>query len=422
MNYKSVKFFLLVKSAILLLTCAVSGQTDRAVQPAANNMSLYLPLIKGKSVAIFANQTTVAGPSHLVDTLLKKGVRIKKIFAPEHGFRGIADAGEDVGSMTDPKTGVPIVSLYGNKQAPDAGDLKDIDIMIFDIQDVGVRFYTYISSLQEYMEAAIENDKPLIILDRPDPNGFYVDGPVLDPAFKSFVGMQPVPVVYGMTIGEYAVMLLREGWLAKKPKYTFVNIDLKYDKRIPMQSQFPPQGFMLTIIRCPGYTHKSRYALPVKPSPNLPNMQSIYLYPSICFFEGTEISLGRGTDKPFQQFGSPSFSSGLYSFTPRSVEGAKNPPLLNKTCYGYDLSKLDAVKEIDGRLQLKWLIKAYELYPDKNHFFLSTNYFSTLAGTGELMQQIKNGKTEEEIRKSWKPALSAFKKIRKKYLLYPDFE
>lgn len=422
MNYRSMKSFLLAQLSILFFTCAVSGQPDRTVQPAANNMSFYLPLLRGKSVAVFANQTTVVGSSHLVDTLLKKGIRIKKIFAPEHGFRGTADAGEHFGSTTDPETGIPIVSLYGSKQGPDAGDLKDVDIMLFDIQDVGVRFYTYISSLQKYMEAAIANDKPLIILDRPDPNGFYVDGPVLEPAFKSFVGMQPVPVVYGMTIGEYAVMLLREGWLAKKPKYTFVNIDLKNDKRIPMQSQVPPQGFVLTVIRCLNYTHKSRYALPVKPSPNLPNMQSIYLYPSICFFEGTEISLGRGTDKPFQQFGSPAFPSDLYSFTPRSMEGAKNPPLLNQTCYGYDLSQVDAVKEINGRLQLKWLMKAYELYPDKNHFFLATNYINKLAGTGNLMQQIKNGKTEKEIRASWEPALGNFKKIRKKYLLYPDFE
>lgn len=360
-------------------------------------MSLYLPLLRGKSIAVFANQTSMVGKSHLVDTLLKSGIHIKKIFAPEHGFRGEADAGEHVNSLTDARTGIPIISLYGSKLRPSAADLEDVDLLLFDIQDVGVRFYTFISSLEGFITSAIEFHRPLILLDRPNPNGFYVDGPILDPKFKSFVGMQPIPVVYGMTVGEYANMLIGEQWVRN-------------------------DHFHLTVIPCKNYTHKSRYTLPIKPSPNLPDIQSIYLYPSLCFFEGTEISLGRGTDKPFQQFGHPSFPKDLYSFTPRSVEGAKNPPLLDKTCYGYDLSKINVPKATGDRLSLKWLILAYRLYPNKDSFFLKAgNFFNKLAGSASLQQQLKEGKTEEAIRKSWEPALGQFKKMRKKYLLYGDF-
>ncbi len=398
----------------------ISKNKGAKIIPGAERLNVYLGLLKNKSIAVFANQTSMVGETHLVDTLLSKGIIIKKIFAPEHGFRGVADAGEHVNSTTDPGTGIPIISLYGNKQAPSAEDLQDVDIMLFDIQDVGARFYTYISSLQKYMESAIANDKPLIILDRPNPNGFYVDGPVLDTNFRSFVGMQAIPIVYGMTLGEYAMMLLKEKRLAKKARYDFVNIDLVQDKRMALQKQNDAQHFSLTIIKCSGYTHKSRYQLPVKPSPNLPDMQAVYLYPSLCFFEGTKVSLGRGTDKPFQQFGHPSFPSDLYHFTPQSIEGAKNPPLLNQTCYGYDLSKIDVDKETNGHVQLKWLIKAYALSPSKTDFFLSSGFFNKLAGNNTLMQQIKEGKTETEIRKSWEPALSNFKKLRKKYLLYPE--
>jgi uncharacterized protein YbbC (DUF1343 family) len=392
-----------------------------SILPGAEQMSLYLPLLKGKSVAVFANQTSVVGKSHLVDTLLKRGIHIKKIFSPEHGFRGDADAGEQVGSLTDPGTGIPIISLYGSKDQPSAADLEEVDIMLFDIQDVGVRFYTYISSLQKYIESAMMNHRPLIVLDRPDPNGSYVDGPVLDPKFKSFVGMQPVPVVYGMTIGEYARMLVGERWLDT----TAHAAGTSYIPRMQQPPQSPrhttQSGFSLTVIPCRNYTHKSKYTLPVRPSPNLPNMQSVYLYPSLCFFEGTAISLGRGTDKPFQQYGHPSFPGDLYHFTPLSVSGARNPPLLNQTCYGYDLSEVDVTKETGNQLSLKWLISAYRLFPDKDHFFPGAGkFFNKLAGNDILQQQLKEGKTEEAIRKSWEPALSNFKKIRKKYLLYVD--
>jgi uncharacterized protein YbbC (DUF1343 family) len=370
-------------------------------------MDQYLPLLNGKKVGVFANHTSVAGTSNLVDTLVKRGVNITVIFGPEHGFRGTADAGEKIDNVTDPATGIPVVSLYGKKRKPSADDLKNVDIMLFDIQDVGVRFYTYISSLQEYMEAAVANNKPLIILDRPNPNGFYVDGPVLDLRFKSFVGMQAIPIVYGMTIGEYAKMLAGEKWLATD--------SIKSNQFSPLQ---------LTVITCANYTHKSKYILPVKPSPNLPEIQSIYLYPSTCFFEGTALSEGRGTDKPFQLFGHPSLPSNLSSFTPRSREGAKNPKLMNQQCYGWDLSGTpeEALQKVNNSIQLKWLMEAYRLFPQKDSFFLKNNFINLLAGNNKLAQQIKEGKSEAEIRKSWEPELSTFKKTRKKYLLYTDFE
>jgi len=373
---------------MLILRLSVNAQ----IVTGAQQMDRYLPLLKGRSVAIFANPTSVVGSTHLVDTLLKKGIHVVKIFSPEHGFRGEADAGAKVGNQVDPKTGVPIISLYGSKTKPTADDLAGVDVMLYDIQDVGVRYYTYIGSLQRYMEAAIENNRPLVILDRPDPLGFYVDGPVLDTAYRSFVGMQPVPVVYGMTIGEYARMLIGEGW---------VRADT---------------GFHLTIIPCRNYTHRSRYVLPVKPSPNLPNMQSVYLYPSLCLFEGTDVSLGRGTTKPFQQFGNPEFPKDLYSFTPESVPGASNPPQLGKRCYGYDLSAVD----VKG-LTLKWLLKAWSLTPEKYSFFLrGGRSFDRLAGGPVLREQVQQGLSGEAIRKTWQPGLKKFKAIRKKYLLYAD--
>jgi uncharacterized protein YbbC (DUF1343 family) len=384
----------------LAFTLSVTAQKTSVIS-GAERLQEYLPLLKGKSVAVFANQTSVVGSRHLIDTLLAKGVVIRKIFAPEHGFRGNADAGEKVQNSVDPQTNLPVISLYGSKTKPTAEQLQDVDVIVFDIQDVGVRFYTFISSLQDLMESAVLNNKPLIVLDRPNPNGFYVDGPVLDKKFKSFVGMQSVPIVYGMTIGEYAKMLVGEKWFD-------ANVNQKLS------------SFKLTVITCKNYTHKSHYTLPVKPSPNLPNAQSVYLYPSLCFFEGTQVSLGRGTDKPFQIFGSPEFPTDLFSFTPKSVEGAKNPPLLNQKCYGYDLSIIDALKEIDGKLQLKWLLNAYSLYKDKDKFFLSNNFFNKLAGNDVLMQQIKDGKTESQIRESWVGELNKFKSVRKKYLLYAE--
>ncbi|HVG40113.1 MAG TPA: DUF1343 domain-containing protein, partial [Chitinophagaceae bacterium] len=298
--------------------------------PGAERMDQYLPLLKGKRVAVFANQTSVVGKSHLVDTLKKRGVNIKVIFGPEHGFRGTADAGEKVDNVVDPATGVPVISLYGKKRKPAAEDLKSVDILLFDIQDVGVRFYTFISSLQEYMETAIEANKPLIVLDRPNPNGHYVDGPVLEPRFKSFVGMQPVPIVYGMTMGEYAKMLLEEGWLSKEAMDAYT--------KFVLAATYPAGAtgyFSLTVIPNANYTHKSKYILPIKPSPNLPDMGSIYWYPSTCFFEGTVLSEGRGTDYPFQLFGHPSLPNTLYRFTPTSREGAKEPKLKDQVCYGW---------------------------------------------------------------------------------------
>jgi len=347
-------------------------------------------------VALLVNQTATIGATHLVDSLLKLHIKIQKIFSPEHGFRGNADAGEKVGNSVDQRTGLPIVSLYGKHRKADAADLRDVDILIYDIQDVGTRFYTYISSLQELMESAAENNKPLIVLDRPNPNGHYVDGPVLDTAFRSFVGMQPVPLVHGMTVGEYACMLNGEQWLSH-------GLQCK-----------------LTVIPCLQYSHHTFYELPVRPSPNLPNMASIYLYPSICLFEGTPLSLGRGTDKPFQVFGSPLFPKNLYTFTPRSMPGAKEPPLKDQLCYGYDLSgdTKSVLQQTGNQLQLKWVIQAYQLYPQQDKFF--TPFFNKLAGNNTLMQQIKDGKSEQEIRQSWEPALSRFKTLRKKYLLYKD--
>jgi uncharacterized protein YbbC (DUF1343 family) len=392
------------------------ARPETRIIPGAERMNVYLPLIKGKRVGIFANQTSMVGNTHLVDTLKKSGVDIKVIFGPEHGFRGTASAGEKIGNYTDEKTGISIVSLYGEKRRPSAEDLKDVDIMIFDIQDVGTRFYTIISSLQEYMEAAMENSKPLLILDRPDPNGFYVDGPVLDPKYKSFVGMQPIPIVYGMTIAEYAFMIAGEKWLSEKA-------NLKYAYYLTAQNS-PDTPFHFQVIKCQNYTHNSKYILPVRPSPNLPEIQSIYLYPSTCLFEGTVLSEGRGTDKPFQIFGHPLLPHNLYSFVSKPNEGAKSSKHYFETCYGWNLHETpgEVLKKVDNHVQLKWLIEAYKLFPGKDSFFLKTNGFNRLAGNDVLMQQIKDGKNEEEIRKSWEPALSDFKKIRKKYLLYQDFE
>lgn len=392
--------------AACLLTTPFLGHAQR-ILTGADQTEKYLPLLKDANVAVFANQTTVIGQTHLVDTLLKSGIHVRKIFSPEHGFRGKEPDGAHINSAIDSATGVQIVSLYGDKNKPTAADLADVDILIFDIQDVGTRFYTYISSLQKYIESAIQNNKPLIILDRPNPNSFFVDGPVLDLKFKSFVGMQPIPVVYGMTIGEYAKMLIGQRWLDSTIKdYRTASKDRK--------------GFKLTVIPCRNYTHASRYQLPVAPSPNLPNMQSVYLYPSICFFEGTNVSLGRGTSKPFQQFGCPWFPHEGYHFTPESMPASRKPPLQGQTCYGFDLSGINVLAETRNGLTLKWLLQSYQLFSQKDSFFLPTKYINKLAGTDLLAQQIRQGLSEKEIRASWQPALDNFKKIRKKYLIYAD--
>ena len=399
----------------------VKTKTDKTnlstIIPAAERLNEYLPLLKGKRVAVFANHTAMVGNTHLVDTMQKLGINIKTAFGPEHGFRGNAPDGAKIETTIDKATGIPIVSLYGQKTKPSKEDLKDIDVMVYDIQDVGTRFYTFISSMQLFMEAAIENNIPLIILDRPNPNGFYVDGPVLDPKFKSFVGMQPIPVVYGMTIGEYANMLLQEKWLSKEANDA-------YQKIIASRYAEGAKFFQLTVIQCANYTHQSKYVLPVRPSPNLPEIQSIYWYASNCFFEGTALTEGRGTEKPFQIFGHPSLPKSMYQFKPHSTEGAPNPKFKDQVCYGWNISGTpeEVLKAINNRLQLKYLLEAYRLFPDKENFFRKDNGFNRLAGNDELMKQVKGGIPEEQIRKSWEPKLKEFKTIRKKYLLYPDFE
>jgi uncharacterized protein YbbC (DUF1343 family) len=402
-----------IKTKIKVETKTSSPATT--IVPAADQMELYLPELKGKKVAWLVNHTSVVGKSHIIDTLLKAGINIKVIFGPEHGFRGDAPDGAKVETTSDPKTGIPVVSLYGKKNKPTTDDLKDIDVMVYDIQDVGTRYYTFISSMQYFLEAALENNIPLIILDRPNPNGFYVDGPVLDPKFKSFVGMQPVPVVYGMTIGEYATMLLQEGWLGDAANKAF---EVLKRARFAAGAKY----FQLHVVPVKNYTHKSKYVLPVKPSPNLPEIQSVYWYGSTCFFEGTVLSEGRGTPKPFQYIGHPLMPKNMFAFTPRATDGAPSPKHKDKICYGYNLSGTpeQVLKMIDGKVQVKYLIDAYKAFPAKDSFF--NKGINRLAGTDELAQQIKEGKTEKEIRESWEPKLSAFKKIRKKYLLYPDFE
>ena len=384
-----------------------NGNTNYKVETGAESMSEYIPLLRNKKVGVFANQTSMVGNVHLIDTLLKSGIIIKKIFGPEHGFRGTASAGEHIKNSVDSKTGITVTSLYGKHTKPTESDFKGIDILIFDIQDVGVRFYTYISSLEYFMESALEQNIPLIILDRPNPNGFYIDGPVLEPKFKSFIGMQPIPVVYGMTVGEYAKMIVSEDWISR----IAVN---NYRKN--------PDA--VKIILCKNYDHNVKYELPVATSPNLPNMQSVYLYPSTCFFEGTVLSEGRGTDKPFQIFGHPSLPKNLFSFTPKPNKGARFSKCYNQKCYGWNLagSVQEVLNETDGKLQIKYIIDAYKLFPGKDSFFLKNEFFTKLAGNETLMAQIKAFTPEREIRDSWKPGIENFKKIRKKYLLYKDFE
>ncbi|MDZ4795292.1 MAG: DUF1343 domain-containing protein [Bacteroidota bacterium] len=426
-----MKLFALLLSLFASITYGSaqhSGKQSVAIEEpnmlaGADRINVYLPLIKGRTVGIFANQTSMVGNTHLVDTLRTLGIDIKVIFGPEHGFRGTADAGEKVGNYIDTKTGIPVVSLYGSKRRPSSEDVKGVDLLIFDIQDVGVRFYTFISSLEEFMEAAFELGKPLMVLDRPNPNGHYVDGPVLELKYQSFVGRQPIPIVYGMTIAEYAFMIAGEGWLSEK-----ANAKYAYYRTAENSVDTP---FHFQVIKCKGYDHKTKYVLPVKPSPNLPNIQSIYLYPSVCFFEGTVFSEGRGTNKQFQVFGHPSLPKNLYSFTPNPNEGAKSSKLFGQLCYGWDISGTpeEILAKVNNKVQVKWLMEAYKLFPEKEKFFLlpksgkmEESFFNKLAGNDELWQQIKSGKSELDIRNSWEPQLSEFKKIRKKYLLYDDFE
>jgi uncharacterized protein YbbC (DUF1343 family) len=367
----------------------IKTNANTAIETGADNYSRYLPLLKGKKIGIVTNQTGIlSNKTHLVDFLLSKNTDIQAIFAPEHGFRGTADAGEHVVDGKDSKTGLPIISLYGDNRKPKPEQLAGIAIMVFDLQDVGARFYTYISSLHYVMEACAEKNIPLLILDRPNPNGRVVDGPILEKAFSSFVGMHTVPLLHGMTIGEYAQMINGEQWLKN-------GIQCK-----------------LTVIPCLNYKREMSYNLPVKPSPNLPNDQAVNLYASLCLFEGTNVSVGRGTEKQFQIYGSPYLPKSSFSFTPKPNLGAQNPIYNGIPCYGEDLSTHTRI----NKLELKWLIKAYQTTTDKSKFF--NPFFVKLAGTKKLQQQIENGTPEKEIRESWKQGLVAFKKMRAKYLIY----
>ena len=389
-----------------MISCAQTNNTtdkketfiSKPIKTGADQIHNYLPKLYHKNIAIVANQTSVINLNindavkktiHLVDFLHgQEKIKIKNVFAPEHGFRGKADAGETIIDGVDTKTGIPLISLYGKNKKPKQEQLQDIDIVVFDIQDVGARFYTYISTLHYVMEACAELNIPLIVLDRPNPNGHYIDGPVLEPQHKSFVGMHPVPIVYGMTIGEYGKMINGENWLKNKVTCN------------------------LSVIPLENYTHKTKYNLPIKPSPNLPNANSINLYPSLCFFEGTSVSAGRGTNKQFQIYGAPSLDLKAYSFTPTANEGAKYPKHQNKLCYGEDLSE----SAYQNQINLKWLIKAYKHSSEKEKFF--NNFLVKLAGTESLQKQIESGISENEIKKSWQQGIDDFKAIREKYLIY----
>lgn len=387
------KLNLILVFSLFISSC--SGQPAKQnLLAGAERTEYYLPLLKDNQTGIVANHSSLVGDEHLVDFLLTKEIEVIRIFSPEHGFRGDEDAGKKIESGLDEKTGLKIVSLYGAHKKPMPEDLENIDIMIFDLQDVGVRFYTYISTLHYVMEACAENNIPLIVLDRPNPNANYIDGPVLRPGFESFVGMHEVPVVYGMTIGEYALMINGEGWLKDG-----LSCSLK-------------------VVDCKGYKRSIHYSSPVPPSPNLPNYLSIRLYPSLCFFEGTALSVGRGTDFPFQVFGHPDLKAGDFYFTPESRPGAAtNPKMKGQSCRGFDLRNFSNPENIQ-QINLEWLIKAYQNFPDKEEFF--TEYFSLLSGSNELKNQIEEGLTAAEIRKTWTQDLSNFLKIRQKYLLYDD--
>jgi uncharacterized protein YbbC (DUF1343 family) len=409
MGIKNTYFFL-VLAGLILISCKTNQKSNlkpdntlqkdsASLKVGASQITDYLQFIKKKKVAVIANQSSLIKPisfdnkknnyTHLVDTLGSLNINLVKVFSPEHGFRGKADAGEKVVDGIDAKTGLPIISLYGSNKKPKNKQLKGIEVLLFDLQDVGVRFYTYISTLHYVMEAAAENDIPVYVLDRPNPNAHYIDGPILEEKYHSFVGMHPVPIVYGMTIGEYAQMINGEGWLQNG-----IKCDLK-------------------VIKIKNYTHQTRYNLPVRPSPNLPNAKSIELYPSLCFFEGTLISCGRGTEKQFQIFGDPELPEKdfPYSFTPVPNEGAKHPKHEAELCHGINLENTKV-----SQINLQWLLDAYTSHPNKKEFF--NPFFTKLAGTEKLQNQIELGYTDDDIRKEWIRPLLKFKKVRAKYLLY----
>ena len=395
-NMQNIKILPLLLMLIMLQCSNKTSLPDQsttkiaALKIGAEQLDILLPKLKNKNIGLVVNHTSMVGNTHLTDTLISLGITIKKVFAPEHGFRGAAADGETVNDGTDNRTGLPIISLYGSNKKPTPPQIADVDIIIFDIQDVGTRFYTYISTLHYVMEAAAEQNKKVIVLDRPNPNGSYVDGPILEPELKSFVGMHPIPVVHGLTVGELAQMINGEGWL--------------------------PNGIKceLEIITLKNWNHKDPYSLPIRPSPNLPNDQAVRLYPSLCLFEGTVISVGRGTQIPFLVIGNPEFRNMPFQFTPKAIPGMSNtPPQENKVCYGLDLRNVP----VEPRIDLKYLLEFYELYPDKEKFFIGS--FNRLAGTPVLQQQIKDGLSEDQIRASWHQGLETYKEKRKKYLIYP---
>ena len=400
------------KAIVLFLFITLAStqmQAQKTILPGAYQTTAYFHLLKNKRVGLFTNQTAIIGKIHLIDTLIREGIQIQKVFTPEHGLRGTADAGEKVSDEIDAKTGIKIVSLYGKKNAPDSTDLLDIDILLFDVQDVGTRFYTYINSLQYFMEAGMANNKPLIVLDRPNPNGHYVDGPVLETPFASGVGKNPIPIVYGMTMGEYAQMLRGERWMKMNKSNGIDNTK-----------------WSLTIIPNKNYDHRSKYTLPVAPSPNLADMPAILWYPTTCLIEGTVMSEGRGTAHAFAYIGHPSITNQKFSFVPNPRLGAMSSKLYGQTCYGWDLSQ---TAPPENKIDLALIIEMYKSFPQKDSFFITPKsleptayFFNKLAGNASLMQQLKEGSSEAAIRNSWEPQLAVFKKIRKKYLLYKDFE
>ena len=397
------KLFFILSTLFLFINNIIHAQSEhnRAIINAeesvvgASRTELYLPILQNKRVGIIANQTSIFSNTHLIDTLLKLEIDIKAIFTPEHGFRGSADEGTFIANSIDEKTNLPIISLYGSNKKPNKEQLKDIDILLFDLQDVGTRFYTYISTMTYIMEAAAENDIPVIVLDRPNPNGFYIDGPIMEDENTSFVGLHHIPIVYGMTIGEYALMVNGEYWLKDS---------LQCD---------------LTIIPLGNYKREAIYKLPVKPSPNLPNWQSVYLYPSLCLFEGTIVSVGRGTETPFQVYGHP-LMEGEYSFTPKQKKGKRAPLHCDKTCHRENIYNFaENYKNNKAELKLNWLINAYNQLHEKDNFF--NNFFVKLSGTKDLQNQIIEGVTEDDIRHSWQAGIDDFKTTRDKYLIYDDF-
>ncbi len=399
MRKKVLSKFILT-AFLLFIGCSVCLSQivyDNDIRCGAQQTERYVPILKHQNVALCVNQTSMVGQTHLLDTLLRLGIKVKKIFCPEHGFRGETEAGKHISNQIDKQTGLPIVSLYGDNKKPTKEQLQDIEIIIFDIQDVGARFYTYISTLTLLMEAAAENDKTVLVFDRPNPNGYWVDGCVLKPEYQSFVGMHGVPINHGMTIAEYARMVNGEKWLTGN------------------------RSCKLLWVKVEKYTHAMRYQLPINPSPNLSSMAAIYLYPSLCLFEGTPMSVGRGTNMPFCLLGYPNFPIKDTIFVPQNIAGvATNPPCLGKQCNGYNLKKwAEDSLQCKNYIDIDLLINVYNNFAEKDKFFAP--FFNKLAGNATLAQQIKEGKTSNQIRQSWQADLQKFLKIRKKYLLYPDF-